>query len=758
MNTSKAVSLEPRSGVLIDHGAIPPGYTQPVEEEPGISLRDYVDLLWEGRKTLALSVGGFLGAALAYLLLAPPTYKADALLRIDKNKALLTAPLRSENNRAPAEAENPRAQREAEILRSRSVLGKVVDSLDLAVQAEPVYFPLIGEVLARHHDARDGLASPWPGFGRWAFGGEKLKIGRFSVPERYFGEEFTLMVLEQGRFRLLDPDGAPLLQGPLGQELRADLKDQGPLVIRIDELRANPGARFVLTRQSQLTTIENLKKAFSAKEASKDTDILTVELKGRDPEQLARSVNDIADTYVKATVHWESAEAAQKLAFLEAQLPVIKTRLEQAEAALSAFREKHGAVDISTEAEVLLKQSAEIETFGIQLKQKYEEQTQRLEDAHPDMVATKAQISRVEKKLADLNRRIKDLPRTQQNMVSLARDVQVNTELYTSLLNSAQEQKVASAGSIGNSRIVDYAVTPEKPAWPKPFIVLAIASLLGLTTGSGTVFLRNSLRRHENYPALLEYKVGLPLFAAIPHSKAQRRLGRLLSQDQGEAGVLATRDSHDISVESLRNFRTTLETTLASHESKIIMISSPAPGMGKSFVSANLASLLASIRKRVLVIDADLRNGRLHRAFGTKRGPGLAELMAGEAALGDVIVTLPGAGVDFIPCGRDITSPAEQLALGNLDIWLEEMKAFYNHILIDSPPILGATDAAIIGKFADATFLVVKEGRYTAQELEVSRRRFLQAGIPVQGFLINDMKEGSSYSPYYGYAYPKAVS
>jgi len=144
MNTTKAIGLEPRTGgVLIEHDAIPTFQAQPVQEEPGVSIRDYLDLLWESRKTLAVAVGAFVATALLYLLLVPPTYKADALLRIDKNKALLTATLRSEGNKAPAEAENPRAQREAEILRSRSVLGKVVQSLNLAVEVQPVYFPLI---------------------------------------------------------------------------------------------------------------------------------------------------------------------------------------------------------------------------------------------------------------------------------------------------------------------------------------------------------------------------------------------------------------------------------------------------------------------------------------------------------------------------------------------------------------------------------------------------------------------------------------
>ena len=723
-------------------------------EEHGVSIRDYVDLLIEGKKIILVTLLSVLLVTVVYLTLAPRTYKADALLRIDKNKALLAAPLRSEANGASTEAESPRAQREVEILRSRSVLGKVVEDLNLVVEYSPDYFPIIGEALARKHDSHDGIATPWWGFGRWAWGGERLKITTFTVPDRYLDEKFTLIALETGRFRLLGPKDEVLGEGQTGETVTAEMGEATPVVIKLAEFAAHPGTHFELTRKTALAAIETLQKAFSVKEVSKDTDILSVELKGRDPEQLAKSVNEIATIYVNATVNWESAEASQKLNFLESQLPIVKDRLEKAEQGLSAYRQKHGAVDIPAEAEILLKQAAEMETLNIQLKQKYEEQNQHLEGAHPDMVATKAQIRQINHKLGGLEKRIKTLPRTQQYMVSLSRDVQVNTELYTSLLNSAQEQRIAAAGSLGNSRIVDFAVTPEKPYWPNPGLLLAIATLLGLSAGSAQVFLRHSLQRHDNYPALLEYQVGLPLLAAIPHSKKQRKLARLIDQGKDrQPGILVSQEPLDISVESLRSLRTTLEATMANDISKVIMISSPAPGMGKSFVSTNLSALLASIKKRVLIIDADMRNGRLHETFSVSKQPGLSDLLAGKATLGEIIISLPDIGVDFIPKGSRVLNPAELLVLGDLAETLEQLKSFYNHIVIDSPPILGATDAAIIGKHVDATFLVVKEGRYTAQELEVSFRRFQQVGVKPNGFIINDMKEGSSYYPYYGYAY-----
>ena len=474
-------------------------------EELGVSIRDYVDLLLENRKSILLTLLAVLGVTLVYLVLVPRTYKADALLRIDKNnKALLAAPLRSEAIDAPTEADKPQSQHEVEILRSRSVLSKVVEDLSLMVEYSPHYFPIIGETLARRHDVHDSIATPWWGFGRWAWGGEKLKIATFNVPNRYLDKAFTLIALEQGRFRLLGPKDEFLVEGQIGDSITAGMGKNEPVVIKLTELAAHPGTHFELTRKTSLAAIETLQKAFSVKEVSKDTDLLSVELKGRDPEQLAKSVNDIATIYINTVVNWDSAEATQTLGFLESQLPIVKGRLEKAEQNLSTYRQQHGAVDIAAEAEILLKQASETETLIIRLNQKYEEQSQHLEGVHPDMIATKAQIKQINRKLEGLEKRIKNLPRTQQYMISLLRDVQVNTELYTSLVNSAQEQRIAAASSLGNSRILDFAVTPKKPYWPNPGLLLAIATMLGLSAGSAQVFLRQTLQRHDNYSALLK--------------------------------------------------------------------------------------------------------------------------------------------------------------------------------------------------------------------------------------------------------------
>ncbi len=240
-------------------------------EELGVSIRDYVDLLLENRKTILLTLLAVLGVTMVYLVIVPRTYKANVVLRIDKNnKVLVAAAFGSEANDAPTEVDNPQSQRELEILRSRSVLSRVVEDLSLMVEYSPHYFPIIGETLARRYDAHDGIATPWWGFGRWAWGGEKLKIATFNVPNRYLDKAFTLIALDESRFRLLGPKNEFLAEGQVGDSITAGMGKNEPVVIKLAELAAHPGTHFELTRKTSLAAIETLQKAFSVKEVSKN--------------------------------------------------------------------------------------------------------------------------------------------------------------------------------------------------------------------------------------------------------------------------------------------------------------------------------------------------------------------------------------------------------------------------------------------------------------------------------------------------------
>jgi tyrosine-protein kinase Etk/Wzc len=718
-----------------------------ISEEHRIGLRSYMNVLVNAKKSILSILLLVVSVTSVYMLLAPRTYKANALLRIDKNMAVLAAALPSESNINLAKTET------REILRSRSVLGKVVEDLNLMVEYKPRYFPIIGEALAAKHDHNEGIARPWWGFSGWAWGGERLHIQQFRVPDDYLDQEFGLVALSDTRFQLLDTQDNILAEGQLGELVSADIGESTPVEIQINELVAYPGTKFELKRITSLAAIDNLQKAFSVQDISNDINLLSLELEGSDQEQLAQSVNAIASMYLNTLVNWSSGEASSKLSLLESQLPMVKTNLEKAEQALDVYSQQHGALDFSVETEALLKQAQEMHTLAIQLNQQFQAQNKVLDDTDQIINITKTQIQDTDLKLMDLDKRIKELPKSQQDIIGLSLDVHVKTELYNAILKKAQQQRLAVTASIGNSQIVDFALTPANPYWPKLGLLLTISSLLGLLLGAGWTIFRFTLQNRDNFPVLLEYQTEMPLYAAIPHSKKQQQLARLvISAKDREVDVLVNHDPLDSTVESLRGLCTTLETTLDSDESKVIMLSSPAAGMGKSFISANLAPLLANVKKRVLIIDADLHNGRLHETFAINKQPGLSDLLSGKATLGEVIVSLPELGIDLIPRGNVVLNPADLLVVAAHSESLEQLKSFYNHIVIDSPPVLGVTDALILGKHADATFLVVKEGRYSLQELESSFRRLQLVGIKPSGFIINDMKEGSSFFPFYGYA------
>jgi tyrosine-protein kinase Etk/Wzc len=176
----------------------------------------------------------------------------------------------------------------------------------------------------------------------------------------------------------------------------------------------------------------------------------------------------------------------------------------------------------------------------------------------------------------------------------------------------------------------------------------------------------------------------------------------------------------------------------------------PTPAVGKSFVSANFATVLASIGRKVLLIDGDLRTGHLHRFFGIERKSGLSDAISKAAPLDQVIRRDVVENVDFISTGSVLSNPAELLAHENFGKLLQLLSARYDFILIDTAPVLAVSDALIVAPHAGATFNIVRGGVTTMSEIEATIKQFIQVGTAVTGIVFNDSK---SRAARYGYAY-----
>jgi tyrosine-protein kinase Etk/Wzc len=731
-----------------------PARLSPGAAEDELDLGRHVGLLLEYRGTIAATIVLTLGVGVLYMTTTTPLYRANAVLQIEQKGSSLGA---LDQLLADFSGEAPT---EIEILGSRTLLGRVIDELRLDVRAVPRHFPLLGAVFAREHQG-PGLAEPplW-GLGQFAWGGERLQVEQVSVPLELEDVPLTLVAGEGGAYSLLGPGSALLLSGRAGEPAAAPPGSPRRVELLVSELVARPGTRFRVTRRSRLAVVEELQRALRASEKGTNTGILAVTLQGDDPAGIFATLQAVTRHYVRYNVERKSEEAERTLVFLESQLPGLRKEVERAEAALSAHRAGKGNVDLGLEAQSLLARSADIERSISALSLERSELRQRFTEKHPMLVSMNNKLARLRTTRAALNAQLKGLPNAELVSAQLMRDVKVANELYVQLNNKAQEYRVLKASTVGNARILDEPVVSRLPVHPSKPGVVAVSLVLGLALGVALVFARYALRRGVSNPAVLEAELGVPVYATVPFSKVQARRTRGKQRlGDGMLAILAATHPRDLVVESLRSLRTRLERALRDSPNNVIAITGLGPGEGTSFVSINLAWVLADAGKRVLLVDANLREGWLHRCFQADRSPGLSELLLGTVELEQAVQQAPPQSLSFLSAGELPLNPAELLLRDAFTEFVARMSAEYDVVLIDTPPILAVTDAALVGRHAGVNLAVVRAGAHPMREVAAAVRWLEQNGVSVQGAVFNGVprsQTGRVASGIYQYEYPTA--
>jgi tyrosine-protein kinase Etk/Wzc len=692
-----------------------------------LSLGDLLTLLWNGRWNILSAMAVTLVLAVFYTWRAIPIYQVDAMLQIESKK-----PVTKGNMALAAVTEglfevSSEAQAEVEIIKSNLVLGRAVDVLHLDLVATPKLTPIVGAALVRgRKDA------------------PRLELESFDGPRSQY---FRFLAGEAGAYEIQDLEGRTLAKGRVGDELTATWQGQ-PLKVKVQTLVGKPGQAFAVVRQPILAAIEQLRAQLTVEEKGKQTNILGLTFQDREPAQGAEILNVILDQYIRQNIERKAEEASKTLAFLSEQMPLLKGRLEVAEEHLNRFRSISGSADLGEEAKLVLKQSVDLEGQILALRQKRDELLRTYQE-RSDVVGTlDSQIAKLSTESTRLAAMVKTLPSTQQEIVRLMRDVQVDQDLYTSLMNNVQQLQVAKAGEIGNARIVDHATPGLKPIKPQRSTNIALGGILGILLGVSVVMMRRALHRGIEDPQALEGSLGLPVLVTIPHSDEQQDLaGR-----KGPIQLLGASHPEDMAIESLRSLRTSLRFTLVDSPNRVVMIAGPAPEIGKSFVSANFAFVLAQSGARVLLIDADLRKGKLHRHLGLEeRKSGLSEVLAGQIEWRKALQLVHG--FDLLTTGALPPNPAELLMNPRLETLLKEASEAYDFVLVDTPPVLAVTDAMIIGAYAGAVVMTLKAGVHTLVEIRVSLQRLESAGIKPKGIVFNDISRISGRYGYNRYAY-----
>lgn len=720
------------------------------EEEEGLAIGEIIAVVMEYRWLIAAITALFILLGGAYIFIAKPVYKADGLLQVEeKSGGGMSAALK---DLEPLLGENTTVAAEQEILTARMVLGKVINRLKLDIEVEPKTFPLIGSAIARRYGG-DEPNSPLLGLSSYAWGGEILQVDALEVPRSAEDKQLILTAGENGSFELFDEDDESALKGTMGTRATA-----GKYSIFVSNLVARPGTRFVLVRRSTESAIELMRKNFVVKERGKKSGILEVSLTGPDQDKIGIVLDDILKTYVRQNVERRSAEAENTLKFLETQLPTLKREMDAAESAYNAYRQSRGSLDLNIETQSVLQSLVEVDNQIVALRQERDELRQSFTAEHPRVQAVDQRMQRLKERRAQFDADVNKLPDTQQKVLRLARDVEVSTTLYTDLLNTAQQLKVSKAGTVGDVRILDNAAVSREPVGLKAPVVIMIAVLFGLLVSLGVVWIVRSLRVVVEDPESIESELGLPVYATIPHSPEEAAIVRRAKSGKGTKGtgeLLAIRNPEDDAIESLRGLRTTIHFALMDAPHNSLLITGSSPGLGKSFISKNLGAVLANAGQRIAIIDADLRKGHINKEFGLRREVGVSEYVVGSVKLEDIVKPTSVPNLWVVTTGQIPPNPSELLMHQRFEQMLELLGKQFDTLIVDAPPILAVSDAAIIGRMAGATLMVARAGRHPIAELEQSVRRLNHAGVQVKGFVFNDLntdRQRYRYG-YKGYVY-----
>jgi tyrosine-protein kinase Etk/Wzc len=713
-----------------------------------IDLRELLGVILDGRHIIAVSVALFAAMAVVYALVATPIYRANGFMLVED--AAQGVP--GLDDTAEIIVADSSSATELFVIKSRTVVGKVVDELDLTTSAKPIYLRFIGEAMARRHSGA-GLADAAFGLDSYAWGGEQIIVPYLQVPRGYLGQPLELIALGGQQFSL-SHNGQRLLTGAVGEPA---FGLDGGLEIRVDRLTARPGTRFGVKKSRRFDRILALQSALSISEKGKDSGIIEIALEGTDRGHISEIVDSVAANYHFQNVSRLAEEAGGSLAFLEQQIQGVRAELSRSEEALNDYKSEHSSVDLPLEAASALDSLVQIEADISAMLINEAEISRRFMPEHPNYRSFKLQQEGLLRQRDKFNVKLAQLPDTQKKMLRLRRDFEASQAIFISLDKRRQELSILKASTVGNVRLLDSAGVMPGIVAPKPKLIIVLGSLLGGMFGFMIVALRFFLKSGIIDPKVLT-DMGLTVHATIPYSEneisakpagASPRNFRFKEKAKNRPNyrLLAHDCPDDSSVEAIRSFRTCLRFLMTGARNNLVMISSGSPGVGKSFVSVNLGAVIAKSGQRVLIVDADMRKSYLHRTFGVSPENGLAEVLAGTLGVSDAVRETVVGNLHYMPRGEVPINPSELLMGPMITKLTEELSEDYDLVIFDTPPILAVTDASIIGAHCGTNMMVARFETCTVKEIAAAKNRFNLNGVDIRGVIFNAVqkKAGSYY-------------
>lgn len=654
-----------------------------------------------------------------------PVYQVDALLQIESKNNKSSMGMMGGlgalfSNASPAETE-------IELIKSRQVMGAAVEKMGLQYKAEPLDF--MDRLL--HKEGRLDLTQyevPWDSIPA----DEKIKPWVVEIKD------------STGTFDLYDHMDRVVLSGNPGQTYRFPYAGD-TATFGIIRCSVRKGQRFAVSKMNRLDAIASFRSSFEVKEKGKKTGILEFSYQDIYPDRGVEVLNEVASSYLRQNVEERNAEAQKTLEFLEKQLPDVKAQMDSSLMNLNAYRNRVGSVDVNAETQLVLQRRMKLQQDILTLQQRKQDAIRLFHSEHPTVKTLQDQEEALKRELAGTASQVKKLPTTQQEVLKLTNEVEQSKVLYTTMLNNIQQLRLVSAGEVGSVRIIDFAEQVTRPVKPKKKMVLCVALFLGFLLGAALVSLKTKFSSGVKSARFIEKETGYTVYAKVPKGNPQGTKG---------TRPLAVVEPDDVAVEALRSLRSSLEFSMMDGGDSVIGVSGLIPGVGKSFISVNMAALFAGLGKKVLLIDADLRKGRLHKEFGIKRGNGLSQVLLKEVEVEEVIHPTEVENMFVIPCGSVPANPAELLGSKHYVELIERFKSEYDLIIVDTPPIMLVTDAALACRVASQIVMVIEYNKHSIEAIQDGIAQILKGNSQAHASIVINKYEHSR-SEAGGYKYGK---
>ncbi len=729
----------------------------PPQSESYIYPLELIDSVLQAKWKILVLVLFSLAIASLYSFGKLKIYKADTLIRVESQKATIPGI----EELTGLNTDDTSVSTEIEILKSRKNLGEAVDTLKLDIQAKPRKIPVLSNLyrrfLSNNNDIKK-IPRIWEIFDNWiqkyAWGHEIIKVDRLELPIGLLNQPLTLKVIANNQYEILF-ERNKIVTGYIGQTAKSD---DGSFYIFVSQLRGLPGTEFIVEKLSKRKATSLLKSTIKATEKGKNTGIIELSVTGIKEQIIIKILDQITKTYVEQNMSRSAEEASNALIFLEEQIKPVKEAVDKSEANLSFYQTNNNTSNLPQEAQAILDIAVSIDADLQKLALRKEELILKYTLNHPTIQANNAQEAQLKEQKEKTLIKISKLPKSQQKLFELERDIQVSNAIYVNLLNKIQEFKIAKASSIGNAYVIDAADIDDTFVKPNLKWILIIGGLLGLFVGIFLTLLNKVLRPTIDSPEQLELDTGIPVYATIPFSKSVKLIKNFTSKTSKQKSLLAIENSTDLAIESLRSLRTSIHFALDQADNNIIMVTSPSPHSGKSFISSNLAAVIADTNQRILLIDADMRKGYLHQLLNFGLVPGLSDYITSRATIEEVTnrFEYDDKIFDVITFGQLPPNPSELLMNPRFKDLLTEVSTYYDLVIIDSPPVLAVTDPTIIGSHTGVVFMVVNAEINNTREIERAISVLSNSGITTKGLIFNGYKAkrngyGYNYNSYYSY-------